>query len=75
MLAPFIGGCLSDPVHAYPGAAKRLPQCLADLLREYPFLLPNLVVAVSNVLAIFIFIFKLKETRNKETPTESSGHE
>ena len=65
MLAPFIGGLLADPVGAYPDVVKHLPECLVHFLQSYPFLLPNLVAAFFNVVAIFVFFFKLKETRVK----------
>ena len=68
LLGPFMGGLLADPVNAYPEIVKHLPEWLVNFLHSYPFLLPNLVAAVFNVVAIFVFVFKLKETRVK------SGH-
>ena len=78
MLAPFIGGLLADPVGAYPDVVKHLPECLVHFLQSYPFLLPNLVAAFFNVVAIFVFFFKLKETRvksgfNKEVTTTTTN--
>ena len=72
MMAPFIGGLLSDPVLAYPNAMKHFPECFVDLFRAYPFLLPNLVVAIFNFLAIIVFLFKLKETRVKDEITQDT---
>ena len=63
LLGPFMGGILADPVNAYPEVVKHLPEWLVNFLQTYPFLLPNLVAAVFNVVAIFVFVFKLKETR------------
>ena len=60
-----MGGLLADPVNAYPDVVKHLPEWLVNFLQTYPFLLPNLVAAVFNFGAIFVFVFKLKETRVK----------
>ena len=66
MLAPFIGGLLADPVLAYPEIMRQLPECIVEFFSAVPFLLPNLVVAISNVVALIIFLFKMEETRQKD---------
>ena len=66
LLAPFMGGMLSEPASKYPEAISRLPEGVGEQLRRFPFLLPNLVAALINVISVVIFVWKLKETRQLE---------
>ena len=44
LVSPFVSGALADPVKQYPDAAwLREGTVAGDVLRDYPFLLPNLV--------------------------------
>ena len=61
LLGPAIGGLLSQPVQQYP---KRFEshEFLAKLFGSYPYLLPNIAVAASNLLAIILVSFTISET-------------
>ena len=69
LTAPFIGGLLAEPASKYGAVMRHLPQCVVDVLKRFPFLLPNLVAVFCNVVSIFVFAWKLKETRCNEEGT------
>jgi len=63
MIAPFIGGILSEPITKYPSLENTLSYYIVELLKSYPFLLPNLVGITVNVIFFIVFFFYLEETK------------
>jgi MFS family permease len=68
LIAPALGGFLSDPAKLYPGSSLDTP-----LLRTYPFLLPALISVGFSALALALAIPLLKETPSWERRRGGSG--
>ena len=69
LIGPAIGGLLSNPVRQYPnyfdknnagGGAMRL--FFKNVLKDYPFLLPNLIGSIVAILSLLLVVFCVEET-------------
>lgn len=70
LIGPAIGGLLADPVKQYPELfSSRTNGWFKLLLQEFPYLLPNIVVAVVCLISAFLVPFFIHET------LESSGQQ
>lgn len=68
LLGPAIGGFLADPVQQYPDAGSWLTGM--QLVNEFPFILPNVLVAIFCILSslsIYFFVDETLENRREWT--------
>jgi len=61
IIGPCIGGLLARPCQQYPDFMALLPQVVVQFLNKFPFILPNLFVAMCSLIALVIGAFKLDE--------------
>eukprot|EP01133_Synstelium_polycarpum_P007418 gene7418-8677_t len=65
ILGPVIGGMLIKPTESMPWLFGT-----SGLFKEFPYLLPNLVIAMSTTAGCLFIFFYMKETLKKEQPIE-----
>lgn len=67
LLAPAVGGLLSDPLTQYPeGSPWMEDEWVVKLLMNYPFVLPNLVAAIVCLISVILVILCVEETLPEE---------
>jgi Major Facilitator Superfamily len=67
LISPVVSGALAEPVKQYPDAAWLNEGTFAgDVLREYPFLLPNVLGAAVCLIAIVLIRLFVHETHPAE---------
>ncbi|KAK4947983.1 hypothetical protein LTR10_013036 [Elasticomyces elasticus] len=60
-IGPALGGMLANPCQFAPGICRRGP---GQLLRHFPYALPNIIIAASTAIAIVFAYLYLEETRH-----------
>lgn len=65
LVAPAVGGCLSQPLLNYPQLANTLPVFVVETLKAFPFLLPNVAGCVLSVITLILITTTVPETLPK----------
>ena len=74
IIGPCIGGLLARPCQQYPDFMALMPQVVVQFLNKFPFILPNLFVAMCSLTALVIGAFKLDEqARPKPVRVDKEG--
>ncbi|KAF2073825.1 hypothetical protein CYY_004852 [Polysphondylium violaceum] len=64
IIGPMIGGALIEPVDNFPFLFKN-----SKLFKSFPYLLPNLVIALTTLIGFTFTYFYMKETLHKKEPS------
>jgi len=62
IVGPIIGGFLASPMKQYPALANILPARITSFFKYFPFILPNALMSLMNLLAFILAFLYLKET-------------